>query len=256
MFYIRFRKINRGDFLSMNQPNTRRKSRKTKQTNEPKTFSGVFMRTVWNFFKYAIPGLFLFGVAVVIFVIASSEPIDSENLRLDINSSIYYLDKDGELGEYEKISGTQNRFWVEYAKVPQEMKDAFVSIEDERFFSHNGFDIKRTFRAVLDYFTEGSGAQGGSTITQQLVKNITNNQDRTPVRKIQEIWLAYQLEQDLTKEQILELYMNTIYLAQGVNGVQTASRLYFDKDVSELIYSFIEYALLREEARRRKKKER
>ncbi len=192
------------------------------------------MHTIWNFFKFAIPGLFVFGVAVIIFVIASSEPIDTENLGLDINSSIYYLDENGELGEYEKISGTQNRFWVEYAKVPQEMKDAFVAIEDERFYSHNGFDIKRTFRAVLDYLTEGSGAQGGSTITQQLVKNITNNQDRTPVRKIQEIWLAYQLEQDLTKEQILELYMNTIYLAQGVNGVQTASRLYFDKDVSEL----------------------
>lgn len=214
--------------MSMNQP-----KRKTKK-QKPKTFSGVFLRTVWNFFKFAIPALFLFGVAVVIFVIASSEPIDTENLSLDVNSSIYYLDKNGELGEYEKISGTQNRFWVGYAQVPQEMKDAFVSIEDERFFSHSGFDIKRTFRAVLDYLTEGSGAQGGSTITQQLVKNITNNQDRTPVRKIQEIWLAYQLEQDLTKEQILELYMNTIYLAQGVNGVQTASRLYFDKDVSEL----------------------
>ncbi len=221
-------------FLSMNQPKRRTKTTKKTKKEQPKTFFGVFMNTVWKFFKFAIPGLFLFGVAVVIFVIASSEPIDTENIGLDVNSSICYLDENGELGEYEKVSGTQNRFWVEYTKVPQQMKDAFVSIEDERFFSHNGFDIKRTFRAVLDYLTEGSGAQGGSTITQQLVKNITNNQDRTPVRKIQEIWLAYQLEQDLTKEQILELYMNTIYLAQGVNGVQTASRLYFDKDVSEL----------------------
>ncbi len=217
--------------MNTNQP---KQSKKRKKDNQPKTFFGVFMKTLWNFFKFAIPGLFLFGVALVIFIIASAEPIDVENLSLDLTSSIYYTDKNGDVVEYEKISGAQNRFWVEYAKVPQYMKDAFVSIEDERFYSHNGFDIKRTFKAVLDYFSQGSGAQGGSTITQQLVKNITGNNDRSPVRKIQEIWLAYQLEQDLTKEQILELYMNTIYLAQGVNGVQTASRLYFDKDVSEL----------------------
>ena len=217
--------------MNKNQP---RQSPKNKKKNQPKTFWGVFAKTLWNFFKFAIPGLFLFGLALVIFIIVSAEPIDVENLRLDLTSSIYYVDKNGDVVEYEKISGTGNRFWVEYSRVPQYMKDAFVSIEDERFYSHNGFDIKRTFRAILDYVTQGSDAQGGSTITQQLVKNLTNNQDRTPVRKIQEIWLAYQLEQELTKEQILELYMNTIYLAQGVNGVQTASRLYFDKDVSEL----------------------
>ena len=217
--------------MNTNQP---RQSKKSKKKNQPKTFLGVFSKTLWNFFKFAIPGLFLFGLALVIFIIVSAEPIDVENLRLDLTSSIYYVDKNGDVVEYEKISGTGSRFWVEYSRVPQYMKDAFVSIEDERFYSHNGFDIKRTFRAILDYVTQGSDAQGGSTITQQLVKNLTNNQDRTPVRKIQEIWLAYQLEQELTKEQILELYMNTIYLAQGVNGVQTASRLYFDKDVSEL----------------------
>ncbi len=218
--------------MNTNQPKQTKKEKKKKEP--PKTFFGVFMRTLWNFFKFAIPGLFLFGVAVIIFIIASTEPIDVENLSLDLTSSIYYVDTNGDIVEYEKISGTQNRFWVEYSRVPQYMKDAFVSIEDERFFSHSGFDIKRTFRAVLDYLSQGSGAQGGSTITQQLVKNLTGNNDRSPVRKIQEIWLAYQLEQELTKDQILELYMNTIYLAQGVNGVQTASRLYFDKDVSEL----------------------
>lgn len=208
--------------------------KKKQQKQKPKGFFGIFWHTIWSIFKFVVPVAFLLGVVFLVFIIAAADPIDVDDLRLDLTSSICYLDESGEVKEFEKISGTENRFWVEYAKVPQYMKDAFISIEDERFLSHNGFDIKRTTKAVFEYFTKGSRAQGGSTITQQLVKNITDNAKRTPVRKIQEIWLAFQLEQDLTKDQILELYMNTIYLAQGVNGVQTASRLYFDKDVSEL----------------------
>lgn len=209
-------------------------SKKPKKSKKPTGFFGIFWHTILSIFKILIPTAILLGIIFLVFIIAAADPIDTEDLRLDLSSSICYLDENGNVAQFEKISGSENRFWVEYAKVPQYMKDAFISIEDERFLSHNGFDIKRTTKAVLEYFTKGSRAQGGSTITQQLVKNITDNAKRTPIRKIQEIWLAYQLEQDLTKDQILELYMNTIYLAQGVNGVQTASRLYFDKDVSEL----------------------
>ena len=208
--------------------------KREKKVKKPQGFLGIFLHTVWTIFKFVIPVAFVLGVCFLIFIIAAADPIDVDDLRLDLTSSICYLDEHGEVKEFEKISGSENRFWVEYAKVPQYMKDAFISIEDERFLSHSGFDIKRTTKSVLEYLTKGSRAQGGSTITQQLVKNITDNAKRTPVRKIQEIWLAYQLERELTKDQILELYMNTIYLAQGVNGVQTASRLYFDKDVSEL----------------------
>ncbi|MBQ7950734.1 MAG: PBP1A family penicillin-binding protein [Clostridia bacterium] len=209
-------------------------SKKPKNSKKPKGFFGIFWHTIWSIFKFLIPVVFVLGVAFLIFIIAAADPLDVDDLRLDLTSSICYLDENGEVKEFEKISGSENRFWVEYSKVPQYMKDAFISIEDERFLSHSGFDIKRTTKAVLEYFTKGSRAQGGSTITQQLIKNLTDNKKRTPIRKIQEIWLAYQLERELTKDQILELYMNTIYLAQGVNGVQTASRLYFDKDVSEL----------------------
>lgn len=209
-------------------------SKKPKNSKKPKGFFGIFWHTIWSIFKFLIPVVFVLGVAFLIFIIAAADPLDVDDLRLDLTSSICYLDENGEVKEFEKISGSENRFWVEYSKVPQYMKDAFISIEDERFMSHSGFDIKRTTKAVLEYLTKGSRAQGGSTITQQLIKNLTDNKKRTPIRKIQEIWLAYQLERELTKDQILELYMNTIYLAQGVNGVQTASRLYFDKDVSEL----------------------
>ena len=205
-----------------------------KKARKNLTFGRLFLATLKAIFKIAIPVAFFIGIALVTFIIAAAEPIDVDDLRLDLTSSICYLNEEGKVMEFEKISGSTNRFWVEYDKVPQHMKDAFISIEDERFLSHKGFDIKRTIKAIFDYFRVGSEAQGGSTITQQLVKNLTNNQKRTPIRKIQEIWMAYQLERELTKDQILELYMNTIYLAQGVNGVQTASQLYFDKDVSEL----------------------
>lgn len=201
---------------------------------EKKTFFSVFLSTLWTIMKIVIPAVAIVGIAFVVFVILSADNLDVEDLRLDLTSTVCYEDENGEVVEYEKITTDENRAWVPLNQVPQYMRDAFISIEDERFYSHSGFDIKRTTKAVIDYARYGSNAQGGSTITQQLIKNITNNTDRTPVRKIQEIWMAYKLERKLSKDQILELYVNTIYLAQGVNGVQTASKLYFDKDVSEL----------------------
>ena len=210
------------------------KAKTNKKAKKKKGFWRTFWKIIWSTILITVPLVILLVLGILWYIFATTEPIDVENLRIDLNSSIYYLDEDGDKHLFEEIDATQNRDWVDYTEVPQYMKDAFVSIEDERFFSHTGFDLKRTTKAIIDYARKGSGAQGGSTITQQLVKNVTNNKDLTPRRKIEEIWLAYQLEQDLSKEQILELYMNTIYLAQGVNGVQTAAELYFDKDVSDL----------------------
>ena len=212
--------------------NTSKKTNRNKKKN--KTFLSVFAGTLWTIMKIVIPTVMIISLVFVIFVIVSADNLDIEDLRLDLTSAVCYENERGEIVEYEKITTSENRYWVDLNKVPKHMRDAFVSIEDERFYSHSGFDIKRTTRAVFDYVLYGSRAQGGSTITQQLIKNITENNDRTPIRKIQEIWMAYRLERKLSKDQILELYVNTIYLAQGVNGVQTASKLYFDKDVSEL----------------------
>ena len=211
---------------------------KKNENNEIKqkknTFSSVFFGTISTIFKILIPIVVLVGIVFVIFVIVGAEKIDVDDLNLDLTSTVCYVDDNGEIQEYEKISSTGKRDWVALNKIPKHMQEAFISIEDERFRTHNGVDIKRTTKAVIDYIFNRSKAQGGSTITQQLVKNITGNDDRSPIRKIQEMWLAYQLERKKSKDQILELYLNTIYLAQGVNGVQTASKLYFDKDVSEL----------------------
>ncbi len=168
------------------------------------------------------------------------EELDVESLTLNQNSTIVYIDKEtGEEKELLKISSEENREWVDIEKIPVNLQNAFISIEDERFMEHKGYDILRTARATLTWvgnkLTGRSNVSlGGSTITQQLIKNVTGEKDQTPVRKIREISRAVALEKELDKSQILELYLNCIYLARGCNGVQTAAGTYFGKDVSEL----------------------
>ncbi|MBO6161985.1 MAG: transglycosylase domain-containing protein [Eubacterium sp.] len=134
-----------------------------------------------------------------------------------------------------------NRIYVYYSEIPRQLVDAFVSIEDERFWEHNGIDIKGIFRAGVRLITTRNADQGASTITQQLIKNQVFNVGMNETtfmqrltRKIQEQYLAIELEKKYTKEQILEYYLNTIYLGQGVNGVEAASKRYFNKSVGEL----------------------
>lgn len=159
---------------------------------------------------------------------------DLTTFNMKLSSTIYVQDEDGEYREYEQFKSTDKRIWVDIDDVPQAMQDAFVAIEDQRFYSHHGVDIKRTLGAVMNVFVKGDSSYGGSTITQQLVKNITQDNERTNTRKIREISRALVLESKLDKKQILELYMNSIYLSQGVHGVQAAANVYFGKDVSEL----------------------
>ncbi len=155
-------------------------------------------------------------------------------LGMNLSSVVYYEDDEGNLEYYERLIADQNRIWVDGEKVPQYMKDAFVSIEDQRFYKHGGVDVKRTLGAVLNVVFKGDSSYGGSTITQQLVKNITGDSDRSKARKIREMVRAVIIESKMEKEDILELYMNSIYLGHGANGVQAAAKVYFDKDVSEL----------------------
>ncbi len=181
----------------------------------------------------------LFGGAILGYW-GGIEEVDVETLALNQNSVIVYIDSEtGEEVELQKITSEENRDWVDIEHIPEILQEAFISIEDERFMEHKGFDLPRTVKATLTYIgnkitgkTEVS--LGGSTITQQLIKNVTGERDQTPVRKIREISRAVALERELDKSQILELYLNCIYLSRGSNGVQTAARTYFNKDVSEL----------------------
>ena len=191
-----------------------------------------------------IVGLLLFGVLVggsIMGYWGNVDELDVESLTMRQNSVIVYNDPDtGEEKELKELSAEENRVWVNIENTPEHLQKAFVSIEDERFYEHRGFDLKRTIKATITWIWDkvtgktGAASLGGSTITQQLIKNITGEDQQTAARKFQEISRAVALEKQMEKDQIMELYLNCIYLAQGCNGVQTASNLYFDKDVKDL----------------------
>lgn len=141
--------------------------------------------------------------------------------------------KTGEWEEVQRLYASEDREWVDYSDIPNELSFACVSIEDKRFFDHEGIDWLRTTKACASMFI-GKSSFGGSTITQQLVKNLTGENDVTVHRKLTEMYRALRLEEDYEKSDILEMYFNTIYLGEGKYGVQSASRHYFGKDVSEL----------------------
>ena len=129
--------------------------------------------------------------------------------------------------------GTENRIMVNISLMPENLRNAFVSVEDARFYTHNGIDIKRIIGSFVNNFVSGT-QQGGSTITQQLIKNTVLSNELSYKRKIQEAWLAMQLETQYSKLQILEYYLNTIYLGENYYGVQVACEGYFGKQLSEL----------------------
>lgn len=127
------------------------------------------------------------------------------------------------------------RIPVSIDQIPQHVRDAFTCTEDERFYSHDGVDYKRTFSAFLNMFIHiYDTEQGGSTITQQLVKNLTGDEENSPQRKIREIFRAMQLEKNYSKDEILEEYLNYIGFGGPINGIQLASIRYFGKEVSEI----------------------
>ena len=132
-----------------------------------------------------------------------------------------------------EYKGTENRVMVSLAAMPKNLRNAYVAVEDARFYSHNGVDLKRIVGAFVNNLTS-SGTQGGSTITQQLIKNTLLSSEQSYKRKIQEAWLAMQLELKYSKDQILESYLNTIYLGENYYGVQVAAEGYFGKSLGEL----------------------
>lgn len=171
--------------------------------------------------------------AMMGFIDNTTDLIAMEN-NLDFTSVIYYINDEGQPVEADRLYSEQNRIWADLSNMPPELKEAFIAIEDERFLKHHGVDWKRTTGAVLKWFTSKDSAYGGSTITQQLIKNVTGDSRRSPIRKIQEMIRALNLERKMSKDEIIEMYMNTIYLGQGCHGVQTAANKYYSKDVSEL----------------------
>lgn len=159
--------------------------------------------------------------------------IDLEEYKANQNqtSFIYAYDKDSNLVELAQLHGEENRVWVDLDDMSPYMAKAFIALEDKRFYEHSGVDWQRTIGVIVKPSNFG---QGGSTITQQLIKNYTKENDVTIVRKFNEILTALNLEKHYKKETIIEAYLNTLYLGSGCYGVKTASEKYFGKDVSEL----------------------
>lgn len=158
-----------------------------------------------------------------------------DGFSLQQTSVIYYTDPNtGEPVELQQLYGEENRTWVSYQDIPKNLRFACIAIEDKRFYDHQGVDWLRTIKASLNMFVGGNSTYGGSTLTQQLIKNLTDEDEVTVRRKLVEIFRALDFEKKHSKEEILEWYFNTIYLGEGCYGVQSASRVYFGKDVSEL----------------------
>lgn len=203
-----------------------KKNQKTSKARKVLKFIGSALLVVGIISCFVLAGL------ISSFVVDALN-FDIEDYQLNLTSSIVYTDENGNPIEYEKLSSDNNRIWVTIDEIPKYMQDAAVAIEDERFYKHKGMDIKRTAGAFLQYLT-GNPSYGGSTITQQLVKNITNDKDVSPTRKIREVLRAIVLETKMDKSQILEFYLNIVYFGNGCDGVQSAALTYYDKDVSEL----------------------
>ena len=167
------------------------------------------------------------------------------DLKLNFTTTVFVENK-GKWEEYKRLHGEYNRIWVDYdigaiksndknyKGIPGNLANAFIAIEDKDFELHYGVDWKRTFGALLNEFFHFSDKFGGSTITQQLVKNLTDDRKQDAGRKVREIMRARYLETKYTKDVILECYLNTIPMGHGTYGVQVAANYYFDKDVHEL----------------------
>lgn len=226
---------------SRGNPNKYRKKKKSSPVK--KTFA-IIGTTLLSLILIVIITGSIVATALTVYVMqfmdTETAEIDLYNLNMASASYMYAYDKDGNEVELMKISQDADREIVSIDQIPKYVRNAFVAVEDERFYDHEGVDFKRTFGAfvneMLGMFGMSlyGGRQGGSTITQQLVKNVTQDDDPDFTRKIREIFRAMNLEEYYTKDDILEAYLNYIGFGGNTYGVQAASQRYFGKDVWDI----------------------
>ena len=168
--------------------------------------------------------------ASIFFSISKSETFN-QNKLINANMKIEVYGDDGKLLSDKSLFNSQ---YISLSKIPKETIDAFISIEDKTFYSHNGINPKRIVKAILNNISKGKASQGASTISQQLIKNTHLSSEKTYSRKIKEISLALKMEKKLSKDEILENYLNVIYYGNNIYGIENASQFYFSKSASEL----------------------
>jgi penicillin-binding protein 1A len=172
----------------------------------------------------------LLGLLTVGVIAATSPKLDPKKLETPVSSKI--LDMNDK--EVSLVSGQEKRIRVKINEIPVPVQNAFIATEDVRFRKHSGVDVRRIFGAAFANVTEGFGAEGASTISQQVIKNTILTDEKSLTRKIREAYLSVQLEQKYSKDQILEMYLNKIYFGKGAYGIATAAKVYFNKDVGDL----------------------
>ena len=182
----------------------------------------------------------ILGVGSGMYAAISKEidAMDFDSLAYNFSSTLFADDTNGNSHEIAHLTSDGNREWIDSDKIPDIAKMAAVSIEDERFYKHKGIDLKRTFGATLGWvwakITKQPVGYGGSTITQQVIKNITNEKDKTATRKIKEMMRAVALEKRFTKDEILTVYLNIVYFGNQCYGIESASKVYFSKSAIDL----------------------
>ncbi|MBQ4322888.1 MAG: transglycosylase domain-containing protein, partial [Clostridia bacterium] len=214
-----------------------------KRSRTRRFFSAFGTVCLHLFLIFCMMGVVVLGIGAAVVYSYSDTALDERfaSMDLDHSSFIYATDPNtGGVYVYQEIqSSSGRRVWVSDTEIPQHVKDATVAIEDKRFYSHMGVDPIRTVNAVLEYAMgklTGSTARasGGSTLTQQVIKNMTGEDDYGVSRKIKEMLQALYIERRYDKDQILEYYLNTVYFGNSANGISAAADIYFGKDVSEL----------------------
>lgn len=160
--------------------------------------------------------------------------VSLSDYQLSESSIIYCETSAGEYEELATLHGTENRIWVDLEDIPDYLVKALVAIEDHRFYEHKGVDWYRTVGAMFTMLTGGDDSFGGSTITQQLIKNLTGNKEVTVQRKLIEIFQTLEFEKKYDKDEIIEWYLNAVYFGEGCDGIYTAAQKYFGKEPSQL----------------------
>lgn len=194
-----------------------------------KAFLGLFL-IVGALGFGAVVGGGIFGLNLFMQYQKTAPELDLTKLDNPVPSTIEFMD-----GTVIAEIGSEKREEIKIEEVPKGFLDALLSTEDSRFFDHHGFDFIRTGKSVLVNITDGFGSQGGSTLTQQLIKlTFLNPTDSSLKRKTHELTLAWEMEDMFTKQEILEMYINKIYMGDGIYGVQTASKYFYGKDMNDL----------------------
>lgn len=200
-------------------------NKNSKKKGKPKNF---FKKFILVMVALGIIGI-LTGVTTFAIMVKDTPELKESLLKDPISSKIYDIN-----GELVREIGSERRDYVAYENIPKIVEEAVLATEDVRFYDHNGIDIIRLGGAVIANITDGFGAEGASTITQQVVKNSFLTFDKTLNRKAQEAWLSFQLERKYTKEEIFEMYFNKIYMSENMHGIATASKVYFGKDLKDI----------------------